>query len=420
MIVCHGGSNSRVPEIEYSSSMGRKMRSMTNNGAMLPPIGLSAVVDVFDDVRLFEELDNDRILQLSRMGGGGGFSSVENIRRSTGVSIRRLLAQGTSGVDLAVALCHRLQEVTQISLHEFSAILLCHSHTDETACSRMAEELCRRMQLPAGSVQPVNYGCSGFLKLLHDGAWILDSSPRGSSVALLSVETPEIWHDAADRLFCGIVSAGATAAVLQHGGGMPLSVIRSDDFDIPAERRINDGPLFRKDTADVVSFHGDSLVRTVMRMNSEPVFLNGIELMLNNLRAAMVSIEREPGQRVVVAPHQPSGKLLRALIAAARIEFPDLEFLNNLDRYGNMISSSVPTLLSRLPEVLQANDLLPLREGDHLILLAAGICMRKIDDHMSGGHACLQWNTAVSLNRPEGSAHSVLAPEVSSEYSSSK
>ncbi|MCP4509885.1 MAG: hypothetical protein GY826_26210 [Fuerstiella sp.] len=134
-------------------------------------------------------------------------------------------------------------------------------------------------------------------------------------------------------------------------------------------------------------------------MNAEPVFINGIELMLDNLRAAMLSIDRQAGQRVIVAPHQPSGKLLRALIAAAAMEFPDIEFLNNLESYGNTISSSVPTLISRMEEVLVLNKLEPLRDNDHIILLAAGICMTDIADQMSAGHTCLQWQRN-TLNIP--------------------
>jgi 3-oxoacyl-[acyl-carrier-protein] synthase III len=128
-------------------------------------------------------------------------------------------------------------------------------------------------------------------------------------------------------------------------------------------------------------------------MNAEPVFLNGIELMLAGLRSAAASIDVQPDQRVVVVPHQPSGKLLKALLAAARVEFPGFEYLNNLKLFGNTISSSVPTVLARLPEVLDANHYAPLRDGDHVILLAAGICMEEIGDHMSSGHACLQWVT---------------------------
>ena len=92
-----------------------------------------------------------------------------------------------------------------------------------------------------------------------------------------------------------------------------------------------------------------------MRMNAESVFINAIELMLSNLRAALDSFDLQKGERVVVVPHQPSAKLLKALVATGHSEFPDVEFLNNLSGYGNVISASVPTVLSRLDEVLEQN-----------------------------------------------------------------
>ena len=354
-------------------------------------IGLSTVVDVFDNPTLFDELDNEAVLALSRLGDQAGFRDARAIRKSTGISTRRILRKGVTTLDVATALCERLQTKRNQSLSEFDHVLLCHSHTNPASCVELAEQLESALGLTNGTIRPFNFGCSGFLKLLSEASLLFDDGDQSKQVAVLSVETPEHWHDASDRLFCGIVSAGATAAVLESEHGLPLNVVRSDDFKVPAERRPNPNALFAKDSTDVFDFRGSPRRTTVMRMNAEPVFLNGIELMLDNLRSALVSIQREPGQRVVVAPHQPSGKLLKALIAAAQTELPDVEFLNNLEHYGNTISSSVPTLLSRLEEVFERNNLKPLRDGDHLILLAAGICMEEIQDHMSAGHACLTW-----------------------------
>jgi 3-oxoacyl-[acyl-carrier-protein] synthase III len=365
----------------------KQLHSATNAGK----IGLSTIVDVFDCADLFEVLDNEAVLKLSRLGGKAGFRDSASIRRSTGITTRRRLRDGVRPLDLAVEVCRRLETVSGCPIGEFDAILLCHSNTDAQACVRLAEDLSQELSLSGGAIVPFNHGCSGFIKLVPEGAMLLDSLDGQGKVALISVETPEYWHDGADRLFCGIVSAGATAAVLETGRGLPVGASRSDDFRIPAERRLNADPLFRMETADVYDFRGEPCCRTVMRMNAEPVFINGIELMLDNLRAAMLSIDRQPGQRVIVAPHQPSGKLLRALIAAAAMEFPDIEFLNNLESYGNTISSSVPTLMSRIDEVLVLNKLEPMRKDDHIILLAAGICMTDIADHMAAGHTCLQW-----------------------------
>ena len=356
---------------------------------------MSVVVDIFDDEDLFETLDNQRVLELSQLGGNNGFSGTKAILRSTGISQRRLLKGKTAPIDLALRIARKLEKAANCSLSDFDHILLCHSHVNPHACVELAGQLSQRLSIDSHAITPFNHGCAGFLKLMTEASLLLENARPDSRIAVISVETPELWHDAADRLFCGIVSAGATAGVVEVGRGLPLNSIRSEDFRIPSERRPNPDPLFRKETTDVFDFHGNPCHRQVMRMNAEPVFLNGIELMLDNLRAALVSIDFNAGQRIVVAPHQPSGKLLKALVAAAKTEFPDIEFINNLEFYGNTISSSVPTLVSRLDEVMTRNELAPLRDGDHLILLAAGICMNEISDHMSAGHACLRWQAGV-------------------------
>lgn len=364
-------------------------------------IGISHAVDLFEQSDLFQEIDNDTVLRLSQLGGAPGFSNTRSILKSTGIETRRLLSETVSPHDLACRLLQCLEADSGVAAGDFDQILLCHSHTDPTAADEMAHTLAMRVGLPESSVTGFNFGCSGYLKLMDEGVQLLVNKPAGSRVALLTVETPEFWHDAADRLFCGIVSAGATATILEAGRGLPVSAVRSDDFEVPAGRRPNPAPLFHRETADVFDFRGQPCRRTVMRMNAEPVFLNGIELMLDNLRSALLSLDVEEGQRVVVAPHQPSGKLLKALIAAASQEFPHLEFLNNLRGFGNTISSSVPTLVTRLPEVLAENGLDPITEGDHVVLLAAGICMDEIADHMSAGHACVHWKANALNVKPD-------------------
>ena len=362
---------------------------VTNSDSALP--GITRVADAYDCDGLFELLDNDRIVELSRLKGDRGFSDAATVLRSTGILTRRILRENLSAVDLALAVCRRLEQISGFSLSSLDAVLLCHSHVDAHQVVAVADELRDRLFLPDDLIRPFNHGCCGFLKLLHDASLLFEQDDLIERVALLTVETPEFWHDGSDRLFCGIVSAGATAVLLERGRGMTIESVCADDFRIPDHLRPNPDPLFHIADEPVVCFRGRPDHRAVMRMNAEPVFLNGIELMLSSLRSAVSVIEPAEHERVVVIPHQPSGKLLKALIAAAKKEFPRFEFLNNLKEYGNTISSTIPTVLSRLPEVLQSNERLPLREGDHLILLAAGICMEERANSMSAGYACLRW-----------------------------
>lgn len=368
-------------------------------GSRLP--GITAAIDVYDREDLFELLNNSDVCRLSHSGAGSGFSSEDAVWKSTGIQVRRILRAGLTATDAALELLLRVRQTTGRNASDFDLVLLCHSHSDAQGCRRLAGEIRAQMGSSAPVFITYNYGCSGFLRLLHEAVVQFESDPAISSILILNVETPEFWHDGSDRLFCGIVGAGATAVIVERGQGLPVSLARSEDFPIVRQEGVVPAPLFYRTSGAAVCFRGNPVHRTVMRMNAEPVFLNGIELMLCSLRSAVSSIEVAEGERVVVVPHQPSGKLLKALIAAARCEFPQFEFLNNLRRYGNTISASVPTILARLPEVLRENGLKPLRDGDHLILLAAGICMNDIGDSMSAGHACLRYQTIDSGRFPD-------------------
>ncbi len=367
--------------------------------------GLSSFVDVFDRNDLFDWIDNQAVVNLSSLGQKTGFSNVDSVQKSTGISLRRMLKPGVTSVDLAAAVFDKLCRESGWAPSDFSSVMLCHSGVDDEKAEQLAAAIAFDNGLSPQSVLAFNFGCSGFLKLLQEATLLLADRRNIKRIALLNVETPETWHDGSDRLFCGIVSAGATGVVLERNVGLPISVIRADDFSIPSSLRPNPEPLFRKETGSVYSFRGEVVNRTVMRMNAETVFLNGIELMLNNLRSAVASIDMRTDQRVVVIPHQPSGKLLKALIAAAKLEYPNFEFLNNLNEFGNTISAAVPTIMARLPQVLAQNGRRPICEGDLIILLAAGICMHEIADHMSAGHACIEWvSSETSLPRLESSA----------------
>ncbi len=359
--------------------------------------GLSCFVDVFDRVDLFDRIDNQAVVNLSSLGQKTGFSSVDSVQKSTGILLRRMLKPGVTAIDLATAVFDKLCRGSDYAPADFSTILLCHSGVEDEKSEQLAAALEKHYRLSPNSVQPFNFGCSGFLKLLHEGTLLLADHSNTKRIALLNVETPESWHDGSDRLFCGIVSAGATGVVLENNVGVPVTLVRTEDFEISPALRPNPLPLFWKETGQVYTFRGEPTTRTVMRMNAETVFLNGIELMLNSLRSAVASVDLQPGQRVIVIPHQPSGKLLKALIAAAKLEYPDFEYLNNLSDFGNTISAAVPTVLARLPQVLEQNHRPPICDGDMIILLGAGICMREIDNHMSAGHACLEWVSAGKL-----------------------
>lgn len=352
-------------------------------------VSLSNVVDVADREDLFEILDNERVLELSHLGPGTGFRNEAAIIKSTGVEQRRMLRLGVDSLDVAVAVARRLQFETGVDWDDCPAIGLCHSHTDPRATQELADDLSEALGIRHTKPFIINFGCTGYIELLRLGSQMLAEAPEGTQIPLLTVETPEEWHDGADRAFCGIISTGATGTVLTRGRGHALHHVSMQHVPIPEANR-NFEPLFATEVGEYPQFCGGYSQRCVMRMNGEGVFLNGVELMIEAARKAISQISGTD-RRVLVAPHQPSGKMLRALFSVLRDECPGAVLLNNLALYANSISSTIPTVLAHIDEILASQGEPEARRGDLILLPAAGICMAQKATHLSQGWAVIEW-----------------------------
>ncbi len=352
-------------------------------------LSLAEFVQVSESEELFEFLDNEAILELCQLGNTNAFRSSQQIERSTGVRLRRILQRDVTVVDVAMALCQKIEEKHSLNWQHCGAIGLCYSHIDSNAAQELACHLASYLAVPVDRFFTINGGCCGFLELLHQGEQKLQTNKVNGPVPLLCVETPETWHDASDRLFCGIVSAGAAGTILSSGGsGHRLLQLQHQHEYIPPEQRNGGEPLFQKRNDIVTTFRGAREQRTVMSMNAEAVFCSGIEAMLDESQAGMLAATKV---RRVILPHQPSGKMLRAMVDISREQRGSTPMLIHLEVGGNMLSATIPTLLAKLDEVLAINNELPLLEGDQVIITAAGISMPQMSDHLSRGHALIEW-----------------------------
>lgn len=358
-----------------------KHHATDQNTCLAESISLSSRTD------LFEILDNQRICELSALNTAdsqkkSGFPDAAAVLRSTGVSSRRILQTGIQPLDLAAALENTLDSQNLGRFTDFHAVLLCHSHTDPAAVLHLANSLKHRTthhcQLP--EIHTFNAGCTGFLQQLQQARQLLQHSAADGRILLLNIETPESWHCAADRAFCGIVGASATATIIKKQGGRPITWLQTSHTQVPHSHHLQPGPLFHTEFTRTISFRGQTQHRCIMRMHGEAVFVHGIELMLQAVRLAHQ--HNTANTPVTLIPHQPSGKLLRAFTAALHAELPHISVLSNLQHSGNTISATIPELLASHPTLHQPNP-------HPLILAASGICMPQMHSHMSFGSAYL-------------------------------
>lgn len=350
---------------------------------------LSDVVEISDRTDLLEVVSNEQVTRFSQSGAGGGFASPAVVLRLTGVEQRRICRPGVDAIDLGMAVADKLQQSYGFDWQDCPAIGVSHTHTVPGVQERLLRALSRSLGVPVERFFSINFGCVGFLELLRRGVEHLGNSSSGP-VPLLSIETPCGWHDASDRSFCGIVSAGATGSLVQRGSGHRILDLQVQQRAVVREPHGPQDSLFWMEKANCLNFFGEPEERVVMRMNGGFVFEQGTEFMIEACRRAW-DVVAPTDRRVIVASHQPSGKMLQAMITSLRDELPCLEFLNNMARYANSISSAIPTVLSHLNRILEDDDADPIRRGDFVLLPAAGISMSHKASHMEQGWAVLEW-----------------------------
>lgn len=351
---------------------------------------LSDVIEISDREDLFQIVTNEEVTKLSRTAGGEGFASAAVVERMTGVIERRICRPYVDVADVAMALAETLRRRFNFDWQDCPAIGISHTHTNGDSVVKLVSYLSRELGVDPSKFFFINFGCVGFLELLRLGMQQMDRLECDGPIPLLTVETPEQWHDASDRSFCGIVSAGATGCLLSRGPGHRVrtlhAALRKVDFRPDTEVK----KLFWTDSGMFRNFMGEPEYRTVMRMNGQNVFQHGAEFMIEACRNAFETVQQYD-RRVIVASHQPSGKMLRAMIDVLRDEFPCLEFLNHLAYYANSISSAVPTVLSHMNLILAEHGSDPIAPGDFVLIPAAGIAMSHKSTHLAQRWAVLEW-----------------------------
>ncbi len=351
---------------------------------------LSDVIEISDREDLFQIVTNEQVTMLSRTAGGQGFASPAVVERMTGVIERRICRPYVDVADVAMALAETLRRRYNFNWRDCPAIGISHTHTNGDSVVKLVSYLSRELGVDPSKFFFINFGCVGFLELLRLGMQQMDRLECDGPIPLLTVETPEQWHDASDRSFCGIVSAGATGCLLSRGNGHRVRTLNAQLRKVQFREDVNPKKLFWTDTGVFRNFTGEPESRTVMRMNGQNVFEHGAELMIEACRMAFETVQQYD-RRVIVASHQPSGKMLRAMIDVLRDEYPCLEFLNHLAYYANSISSAVPTVLSHMNQILAEHQSDPISKGDFVLIPAAGIAMSHKSTHLAQRWAVLEW-----------------------------
>lgn len=279
----------------------------------------------------------------------------EWIQSRTGIRERRIVDEGMSSSDLAVAAAQNAMEAAGIKAEEIGLVIVATVTPDfmfpATAC--LVQD---RIGAKNAAAFDLSAGCSGFLYGLSCAVPMLQSGMYKYAL-VIGVETLSKIMDMTDRSTCVLFGDGAGAVVLgptEEGRGF-LS------FEMGADG--SGGELLMQAAG---GSRNPATQETILArqhyisMSGNEVFKFAVRILGSAAEAALQKAGLSKEDIDFLIPHQANIRIIDS--AVNRLGLSSDKVYVNLDKYGNMSSASIPVALDeavRLGKV-QENDLLVL------------------------------------------------------------
>jgi 3-oxoacyl-[acyl-carrier-protein] synthase III len=265
-------------------------------------------------------------------------TSDEWITTRTGIKERRISDADTAASDLAEPASRRALERAGVRPEEIDAIVVATVTGDywfpSTACLIQA-----RLGATRAFCMDVMAGCSGFLYACQTGRALI-SSHMAETVLVVGVEMLTKITDWQDRGTCVLFGDAAGAAVLRPG---------DDQHQIIGLRLGADGTnaslieLPGGGSRHPMTHEGLDQHQNFIRMKGNEVFKLGVRTMEDVGRQVLQEAGYGVEDLSLLITHQANMRIIEA--TAKRLEVPPEKMFNNIHKYGNTSSASVPLAL---------------------------------------------------------------------------
>lgn len=300
----------------------------------------------------------DRILtndDLARMVD----TSDDWIAQRTGISQRRIIAEGMSAAELGAgavkqALGNAGLEPRQLDL------LLCATMTPDMVCPATSCQIVERIgAVPCGAMD-ISIACTGFVAALNTAVNFVKSG-MFRHVAVVGVEVLSRVVDWKDRSTCILFGDGAGAAIVSASDDAQQGCI----YQMMASDGGRWGELYMpRQPSDIPEggvFNGSF---NKLQMNGREVYKFAVTTFQEAIKQAMDACDLTAAQVKMVIPHQSNRRIIES--AREKLGFSEDKVYINIDRFGNTSAASVALCLH---EVVEAGRL---ARGDNVIFVAFG------------------------------------------------
>ena len=283
-------------------------------------------------------------------------TSDEWIVQRTGISERRIAAEGECTSDLATIACQRALADAGLEPGDIDLIVLGTSTPDNTFPAT-AVSVQQKLGIHHGAALDLQAVCTGFVYALSTADAMLRTG-HGKRALVVGAETFSRILDWTDRTTCVLFGDGAGAVVVEAREGAGTIA----DRGVLTSHLRSDGQHKSKLYVD----GGPSSTGTVghLRMEGKEVFKHAVGMITDVIEAAFEATDTGPEDIDWFVPHQANRRIIDA--SARKLGIADEKVVCTVARHGNTSAASIPLALD------EARRDGRIKEGDLVMLEAMG------------------------------------------------
>jgi 3-oxoacyl-[acyl-carrier-protein] synthase-3 len=275
----------------------------------------------------------------------------------TGIRERRVSAEDEAASDLAARAATEILERGGVAAEELDVLMILTATADYLFPST-ASAVCGLIRATNAASFDLMAGCTGFVYGLQQACALVESG-QARSVLVVGAEVLTKFTDYTDRSTCILFGDGAGGALVVAGDDETTTGFLGFDLGTEPKR----SAMLRIPGGGGRNPHPSPAERFI-EMNGREVFRFATRAMVDSSTRLLEALEMGVGEIDLVVAHQANLRIIEH--AAKRLGIPDERIYNNVDRFGNTSSASIPIALAEAREVGR------LTPGDLLLLVGFG------------------------------------------------